>query len=533
MFFLFPESRMSLDSFASTSSASSCSSLMTKVPTPTSPTTFEPVQKKKAIETQPTMSTMSSFVMRTSTAEKHKIDKQIAKAIFATNSSFRCIENLEVKKAIQLLRPGYTPPSRKTVATSLLDEIYEEEKEKYFSSLSGQSVNMSIDGWSNVHNEPVICATITTEDGQALLYETIDTSGNPHTSEYLTQIVCDLISSCELKYKCTVKSFVTDNAANMTLMRKTLEEKTNAKVITYGCSAHIFNLLCKDFQVKDVIEHVVQIVKYFRNNHLARAKFSQAGGSALVLPSDVRWNSLGNCLEMYVTQWDIILKICEENKNEIDSTIYRKVSNIAIKHAAQDYLNILKPISVALDTVQRKNATIADTVEQWKHLQYIFDESVELPLQKTQQFNNRYKQALTPYHFIAYMLNPQKTKYQLTPEEKNIALETIKELHENNGLLPLVIKLNARSAPFKQVMFSDEVIKNVNGLQWWLSQNDEPEILKQLPIIKQFLCATASSASVERVFSSFGLVHSDIRNRLGIEKGGKLVFLFKLYNENE
>lgn len=166
MFFLFPESRMSLDSFASTSSASSCSSLMTKVPTPTSPTTFEPVQKKKAIETQPTMSTMSSFVMRTSTAEKHKIDKQIAKAIFATNSSFRCIENLEVKKAIQLLRPGYTPPSRKTVATSLLDEIYEEEKEKYFSSLSGQSVNMSIDGWSNVHNEPVICATITTEDRQ-------------------------------------------------------------------------------------------------------------------------------------------------------------------------------------------------------------------------------------------------------------------------------------------------------------------------------------------------------------------------------
>ncbi|XP_050507193.1 uncharacterized protein LOC126891479 [Diabrotica virgifera virgifera] len=133
----------------------------------------------------------------------------------------------------------------------------------------------------------------------------------------------------------------------------------------------------------------------------------------------------------------------------------------------------------------------------------------------------------------AYMLNPQKTKYQLTPEEKNIALETINELYENTGLLPLVIKLNARSAPFKQVMFSDEVIKNVNGLQWWLSQKDEPEILKQLPIIKQFLCATASSASVERVFSSFGLVHSDIRNRLGIEKGGKLVFLFKLYNENE
>lgn len=342
----------------------------------------ESVQKKKKIANQPTM-TMNDFVMRTSTTEKHKIDKQIAKAIFATNSSFRCIENPQLQKAIQLLRPGYTPPSRKTIATSLLDEIYEEEKSRCFSSLSGQCVNMSIDGWSNIHNEPVICATITTETGQAFLYETIDTSGKPHTSEYLTEICCDLIYSCETEYQCMVKSFVTDNAANMARMRKTVEEKIGPKnVITYGCSAHLLNLLCKDLQVKDVKEHVVQIVKYFRNNHLARAKFSQSGGKTLVLPSDVRWNSVADCLEMYITQWDILLKICEENKKEIETTIYQKVSNIGLKHAAKEYLDILKPIAVAIDTLQRKNATISDAVEQWKHLQYTFEEVLELPLQK-------------------------------------------------------------------------------------------------------------------------------------------------------
>ena len=176
--------------------------------------------KRKKRESQPSM---SNFVRRTLAGEKHLIDKQIAKAIFATNSSFRCIENSEVKKAIHLLRPGYSPPSRKTVASSLLDEIYTEEKEACFSSLSGKSVNMSIDGWSNIHNEPVICATLTTEDGRALLYETIDTSGKPHTSTYLTDLVCDLISSCQTKFQCQVRSFVTDNAANMTAMRKTLK----------------------------------------------------------------------------------------------------------------------------------------------------------------------------------------------------------------------------------------------------------------------------------------------------------------------
>ena len=193
---------------------------------------------------------------------------------------------------------------------------------------------MSIDGWSNIHNEPVICATLTTEDGRALLYETIDTSGKPHTSTYLTDLVCDLISSCQTKFQCQVRSFVTDNAANMTAMRRTWKERTNSEVITYGCSSHLLNLLCKDLQVQDVKEHIVQIVKYFRNNHMAKAKFSAAGGKGLVLPSDVRWNSVADCLEAYVTQWDIILKICEDNSKDIDSAIFKKVSNIGLKHAA-------------------------------------------------------------------------------------------------------------------------------------------------------------------------------------------------------
>jgi len=52
-----------------------------------------------------------------------------------------------------------------------------------------------------------------------------------------------------------------------------------------------------------------------------------------------------------------------------------------------------------------------------------------------------------------------------------------------------------------------------------------------ISVANQLLTATASSAGVERVFSSFGLVHSKLRNGLGVEKAGKLVFLFKLLNK--
>ena len=46
-----------------------------------------------------------------------------------------------------------------------------------------------------------------------------------------------------------------------------------------------------------------------------------------------------------------------------------------------------------------------------------------------------------------------------------------------------------------------------------------------LKVVDQLLTAVALSAGVERIFSSFGLVHSNIRNQLGIEKAGKFVFL--------
>ncbi len=229
-------------------------------------TTIESVSKKRKTDAP---ANLMNFAVRISADKKQEIDKQIAKAVFATNTSFKCLDNPNVIKAIDMLRPGYKPPSGKTISTTLLEQIYKEEKSKCFGSLSGQSVNMSIDGWSNVHNEPVVCATITTENGQYFIFETIDTSGNPHRGDYLTEIACDLIISCKSKYNCHVKSFVTDNAANMALMRKTITAKLDSIIITYRCSAHLLNLFCKDLEIKDIKQHILQIVKYFRNNHLA------------------------------------------------------------------------------------------------------------------------------------------------------------------------------------------------------------------------------------------------------------------------
>ena len=46
----------------------------------------------------------------------------------------------------------------------------------------------------------------------------------------------------------------------------------------------------------------------------------------------------------------------------------------------------------------------------------------------------------------------------------------------------------------------------------------------------RILGGVVSSAGIERIFSTFGFVHSKVRNRLGTAKAGKLVFIYKLLN---
>ena len=71
----------------------------------------------------------------------------------------------------------------------------------------------------------------------------MDTSGEPRTGEYLAHVTLEFIKKNEdaEKYGAKVVAVVTDNAANMNLLRETIEKKTS--LITYGCGAHQFNLL--------------------------------------------------------------------------------------------------------------------------------------------------------------------------------------------------------------------------------------------------------------------------------------------------
>ena len=107
---------------------------------------------------------------------------------------------------------------------------------------------LGLDGWSNVHNESIICATAATDSGLVYLVETVDTctSGEPHTAEYLVKVSIASMEKAHKNFGCQGGSTVMDNATNVAAMRRMLEGKDEADQVTYGCSAHILDLLAHD-----------------------------------------------------------------------------------------------------------------------------------------------------------------------------------------------------------------------------------------------------------------------------------------------
>ena len=77
--------------------------------------------------------------------------------------------------------------------------------------------------------------------------------------------------------------------------------------------------------------------------------------------------------------------------------------------------------------------------------------------------------ALTPAHFLAYLLDPRfKDSKLLTTGEQESAMEFLSE--HNPLALPSVLSYNAKSKPFGSYMFPPEVLKKTDPLVWWKSQ---------------------------------------------------------------
>ena len=140
-------------------------------------------------------------------------------------------------------------------------------------------------------------------------------------------------------------------------MRRELQKDDELDNIQYGCSAQLLNLLSKDVTLKSVGSQVIKIIKYFRNTHQPASLYKAAKGKKLVLPVEVRWNTMRKAISSCLKNRGKLLQICHENKDIIDKQIYRLVNDLTLATKAEDFAKRMAPIAVALDRMQRDQST--------------------------------------------------------------------------------------------------------------------------------------------------------------------------------
>jgi len=114
----------------------------------------------------------------------------------------------------------------------------------------------------------------------------------------------------------------------------------------------------------------------------------------------------------------------------------------------------------------------------------------------------------------------------------------------NEDLVPFVMTLQCADSGdiFPKYMFMDTFLK-VSPMTWWNiacqaitaeDANVQAKLRQQmLSLCSQLFSASATTASLERIFSSYGLVHSKLRNKLGNKKAAQLTFLFCYLNQDK
>ncbi|KAJ8044922.1 hypothetical protein HOLleu_07813 [Holothuria leucospilota] len=176
---------------------------------PEPPRPEQPPPKKAKLQ-QPVL----TFGVKTDAKTKDKLDEQIAKMFYACNIPFVIVSHPEFRKMIDMLRPGYQPPTRQALSNELLDQIHEKITASVKENISGQDVTLMQDGWSDIHNTPVIASSIHVKEKSYFL-SAVETGTNHKSAAYCETIARDSMEESLEKFGCNVTAIVTDNESKM------------------------------------------------------------------------------------------------------------------------------------------------------------------------------------------------------------------------------------------------------------------------------------------------------------------------------
>ena len=120
--------------------------------------------------------------------------------------------------------------------------------------------------------------------------------------------------------------------------------------------------------------------------------------------------------------------IVAQNEDLIDTRIRNLIHNVGLFNEVKNLQSQLQPVSVALDKLQSDTSTIADSCEIWLDLL----QSASLA-PYSDKVRHRFRQAMTPTHYLANLLHPmyrgKKLETERNRKERGTRMKVKKQKH--------------------------------------------------------------------------------------------------------
>lgn len=242
-------------------------------------------------------------------------------------------------------------------------------------------------------------------------------------------------------------------------------------------------------------------------------------------------------LESYITNWLRYITICDSFPPGINPSIVHYVDDRQLKEAAEDLLTLLRPIAIAMNRMQSKNAKIADGVHIWKELRARIEDVLCIFPQPTRQYIvncliARYGDAVSDFHLVAYELSPTNVhlrRHELSDEEK-VRVANFIHCYFPPDFPVRFLKIKEQ---IHSIAAEDSLETYRSDAEWlrFLHKLDE-DLFSREEFEKMMQLATGA-LSVNRLdycWSNFEKVYEGREDRVDAEKASKLIKIYHNLN---
>lgn len=387
-------------------------------------------------------------------------------------------------------------------------------------SSQGSDGVLLIDGWKNLSaNTKNVVWTIHTIKSKCIFLKSWNLTGLKETGNQLKEIVDEGKKLAKEEFNITAYAVVSDNASSMMSMGKKVD------ILHTTCHSHSGNLLAKSLVPEKFAKNVNILLNAFKTSG-AEYELKKQGGSKIILACDTRWCSYRDAFRCLLKNLHLMQALVVNKKVQLDSKNENLLNDPVFVTQLQDFILIFDPICQLINVCQRSDCSIAEGCEEWLKL--------EIPTvndKMQQKLDNRLKKVSTPIVLTSNFLHPQYRARRFLHDEQKIKM-VFDFLKQELDLKDITDEPGLESYQKNTDIFEKLQKRNIVSPEtFWMSV--KPFYPRLSSFAQKLLKIPASSAQLERLFSFWALVHSDLRNRLTVDRSMKLVDIYYTLKMNE